>query len=326
MSTNTTTIALGTTVLFLLAGLIPGLSQNGSNDATIPVMILDGESAGPYHDWPLVTSVLEAQLTETGLFDVDVVTAPASDGTLTGFMPPFADYDAVVFNYDAPDERWPDALRRSFEEYVETGGGVVIVHAADNAFPGWPAFNRMTGIGGWRNRDENSGPYWYYRDGELVDDSSPGRAGSHGRRTPFRIDRREPHPVTAGLPEAWMHQGDELYARMRGPGQNMTVLATAYADPSNNGTGFDEPVLLALTYGGGRIFHTTLGHDVQALSSVDFVVTFQRGTEWAASGQVTQPVPDEFPDAVTVSYRTDFAEMDPVYESGLNALDAARGR
>jgi cytochrome c oxidase cbb3-type subunit 3 len=97
---------------------------------------------------------------------------------------------------------------------------------------------------------------------------------------------------------------------MRGPGRNMTVLATAHSDPSNNGTGRDEPQLMVLSYGSGRVFHTTMGHDISALSSVDFVVTFQRGTEWAATGAVTQPIPADFPTADTVRVRADLAAID----------------
>ena len=129
--------------------------------------------------------------------------------------------------------------------------------------------------------------------------------------------RAPDHPIMRGLPAEWMHATDELYTRLRGPGKNMTVLATAYADPANSGTGFDEPMLMALHWGKGRIFHTTLGHDATALSCVGFITTFRRGTEWAATGKVTQKVPKDFPTADTVSYRADLAAMDPVVARGV---------
>jgi hypothetical protein len=276
--------------------------------APVKVMILDGASAAAYHDWKLTTQIMKRELEEAGLFEVTVVSAPPADGDFAKFHPDFARYQVIVSNYDTQD--WPGPLKAEFETYMKKGGGLVVVHGADNAFPDWAAFNEMTGVGGWRKRDAPAGPRWYFKDGKLASDPSPGPAGMHGRRDPFRMTVRAPdHPIMRGLPPVWMHAPDELYTRLRGPGQNMTVLATAYADPANRGTGFDEPMLMALRWGKGRIFHTTLGHDALALSCVGFITTLRRGTEWAATGKVTQKVPKDFPGADTVSYRADLAAM-----------------
>src|SRR5262249_30472904 len=111
--------------------------------APIRVMLLDGESAGAYHKWRVTTPVLKKELDETGLFVVDVTTAPAAGDDFHSFAPAFSRYQVVVLNYDAPDERWPSTLKASLEDFVRGGGGLVAVHAADNAFPGWRAFNEM---------------------------------------------------------------------------------------------------------------------------------------------------------------------------------------
>ena len=107
-----------------------------------------------------------------------------------------------------------------------------------------------------------------------------------------------------GLPKEWLHNKDELYERMRGPFENATILATAYSDvdgnsppwnPSVKGMGQNVPILMAINYGKGRVFHTTLGHFDYSVESVGFITTLQRGAEWAASGKVTQKVPKDFP-------------------------------
>ena len=289
--------------------------------APIRVMILDGASAASYHNWKLTTQVMKRELEDAGLFDVTVVSAPPADGDFSNFHPGFDRYQVVVLNYDAQD--WPAPLKAEFEAFVKNGGGLVVVHGADNAFPGWVAFNEMIGVGGWRQRDAAAGPKWYFANGKLMSDSTAGSAGLHGLRKPFRIAVRAPgHPIMRGLPPVFMHATDELYTRLRGPGTNMTVLATAYADPANRGTGFDEPLLMALRWGKGRVFHTTLGHDATALSCVGFMTTFQRGTEWAATGHVTQKVPKTFPTADTVSYRADLAAMDPAVAGGVLTTSA----
>jgi len=270
-------------------------------------MLLDGEQGGPYHAWQETSPYLKKMLDQAGIFQVDIVTAPPASGDFSQFKPDWKKYKVVVANYDVPDERWSDDLKVSFETYMKNGGGLVSVHAADNAFPKWKAYNQMIGIGGWRGRDENSGPLWYFKDGKLVSDPSPGKAGGHGARLAFKIvNRVTDHPITKGLPTEWMHVPDELYATLRGPGENMTVLATAFSVPSNRGTNRDEPILMVLRFGKGRIFHTTLGHDIAALNCVGFMTTYQRGTEWAATGKVTQKVPSDFPTADKTSTRPDY--------------------
>ncbi len=259
--------------------------------APMKALIVDGQNN---HNWRAITPPIKKSLEETGLFTVDVATTPGEKQDMSMFHPDFAKYDVVVMNYTG--DKWPEATNKDFERYVANGGGLVIVHAADNAFPQWKEYNEMIGLGGWGERNEKSGPYVYYKDGKLVRDTSPGPGGHHGNQLPITITIRDgEHPITKGLPTKFTHSPDELYAKLRGPAKNMTILATAYSDPPRGGTLRDEPILMVIDYGKGRVFHTVLGHDGQQCKSVAFIVTLQRGTEWAATGKVTQKVPDDFP-------------------------------
>src|SRR5439155_24658782 len=124
---------------------------------------------------------------------------------------------------------WPAGTRKAFQDFVAGGGGFVSLHATDNAFPNWPEFNEMIGLGGWGSRNEKCGPYVYYKDGKLVRDDSPGPGGSHDHFIYTLPVRDAEHAITKGLPKTWLHNNDELYNRLRGPAKNMTILATAYS-------------------------------------------------------------------------------------------------
>jgi type 1 glutamine amidotransferase len=257
----------------------------------IKTLIVDGQNN---HNWVATTPVLEKQLEDTGLFQVDVATSPPKNADMSGFKPDFAAYDVIVSNYTGAE--WPEATKQALVDYVSGGGGLVIYHAANNAFPKWPEYNEMIAIGGWGGRNEKSGPYIRWRDGKVVLDHSPGRGGGHGPRHDFQIVVRDAdHPITKGLPPVFMHYSDELYSWLRGPAKNVQVLATAFSDKEKRGSGEHEPILMTIAYGKGRVFHTVIGHAVEQCQSVAFIATFLRGTEWAATGQVTQAVPDDFP-------------------------------
>jgi type 1 glutamine amidotransferase len=181
------------------------------------------------------------------------------------------------------------------------------VHAANNSFGEWKAYNRMIGIGGWGGRTADSGPYVYYNDdGELVrEETSEGKTGSHGKKHEFQITVRDAsHPITKGLPKRWLTSQDECYALLRGPAEQMTVLATGKDTSDKAPSDRHEPSLMVIDNGKGRIFHTTCGHDTPALEGVGFITTFLRGTEWAASGKVTQSIPEDFPTAMKAKGRS----------------------
>jgi type 1 glutamine amidotransferase len=254
----------------------------------IRVLIIDGQNN---HQWKVTTPLIRQTLEACGRFTVDVATTPEKGDEFATFSPNFSDYGVVVSNYNG--QPWPESTQQAFEKYVAGGGGFVSVHAADNSFPEWAAYNRMIGVGGWGGRSEKDGPYVRWRNGQIVRDLQKGNGGSHGKRHPFVVVVRDAdHPITAGLPSSFIQAEDELYAELRGPAENMHVLATAMSDTSTGGTGEHEPILMTVQFGNGRAFHTTLGHDVTAMKGVAFQATLQRGTEWAATGTVTLPAVD----------------------------------
>ena len=309
-----------TCILFIL------LLTSAVGYAQLRVLIVDGQNT--HLVWPKSTVMLKQYLEDTGLFTVDVArtaytwkgeteadylplagAGPTEDlpepRTDPDFSPPFENYDVVVSNFGWKTAPWPAATRRRFEDFVRGGGGFVSVHAANNAFPDWPAYNAMIGLGGWGERDERSGPYVYYgADGALVRDTTAGPAGAHGDEHEFAITVRAPdHPVTRGMPATWLTTTDECYAMLRGPAENLTVLATGKDRSATAPTDRHEPLLMAVTYGTGRIFHLALGHGARSQEGVGFITSFLRGTEWAATGEVTQEIPQDFPTAERATFR-----------------------
>lgn len=315
-------------IAFIFAGSTLAIAEDAKPaSGKLRALIIDGQNN--HSAWPQTTMMTKKFLEDSGRFTVQIARTqftwkggklleefPLNDGKKyedlpqpksdPDFKPKFADYDVVVSNFGWNAAPWPKETQEALEGFVGNGGGLVVIHAADNSFAEWNEFNKMIGIGGWGGRNEQSGPYVYINnDGDVIRDTTAGPGGNHGPAHEYQVVVRSPdHPIVKGLPSAWMHTKDELYQKLRGPAVNMTILATAYADPKYKGTDRHEPKLMTIDYEKGRIFHTTMGHDAVSFSGVGFITTLVRGCEWAATGDVTlTDVPDDFPSPTESSAR-----------------------
>lgn len=310
--------------LLLAAGAISGCAAQDDNPAgkgtdpaeapaatrvePIRVLIIDGVNN---HDWERTTAATRATLEQTGRFLVEVSTSPPKQAPRVDWerwRPAFSEYQVVVSNFNDDCERdggceslWSEATKAELEAYVRGGGGFVSVHAADNHDANWLEYNRMIGVGGWGGRQAGvHGSILRLIDGQWMATSpNDGISGEHGAQREFLVVHDQPdHLILAGLPSRWMHATDELYASLRGPAENVEVLAHSYSRYTEE----NEPILMLIRYGEGRTFHIPMGHYNDesepvgiSLQCVGFQTVLARGTEYVATGEVTIGVPASFP-------------------------------
>lgn len=323
------------TLLLLLISLFLVHCSTNKNDSIITeetapllkALIIDGQNN--HVMWPMTTVMMKQYLEETELFTVDIKRTaftwkgdslknvyliqgmPATEAKEeplpdSDYVLDFSDYDVVISNFGWKAASLPTQTQKNLEQFVANGGGLFVIHAADNSWPEWLEFNKMIALGGWGGRTEKDGPYVYYNnENELVRDTTAGRGGSHGPQHEYLITIRDKnHPITQGMPNQWLHTQDELYDRLRGPAENLEVLATAFSSQDKKGTDRHEPMIMTINYGKGRVFHTPMGHADYSFECVGLITLIKRGAEWAATGKVTQTeLPADFPTAEATSSR-----------------------
>lgn len=319
------------------------VSKNSGETKKLKALIIDGQSN--HGIWPKTTAIMKDYLEKTGMFTVDIertkflwlgphsqmdslelaanhelykltdkayesLSEPKTD---PDFKPNFADYDVVINNFGWKTADWPAETQKALEEYMANGGGMVLLHAANNAFGQWDAYNEMIGLGAWGDRTLANGPYVYYSKDEekLTRDSTDGPCGSHGAQHEALLTIRTPeHPIVEGMPPQWLHTADEVYERMRGPAQNMNIIATAFSEAEERTPAESkklqrsdrhEPMLMTINYKKGRVFHIAFGHSDVSMECIGLKTAFERGAEWAATGEVTQELPADFPGKEVVS-------------------------
>jgi type 1 glutamine amidotransferase len=269
--------------LFILAVTLFAVSPCAAAERKLTALILDGMNN---HDWAAGTRAIQSTLEGSGRFTVDVSTFPAK--------PDFRKYDVVINNFNgghtAAGTRWPRDVEEALVAYVKAGGGLVVYHAANNAFLNWPEYNEMIGLG-WREKSFGEGIAIAAGGAVVRVPKGEGLDPGHGPRHDFEVYVRDAaHPITRGLPARWQHPAEQLTHGQHGPAQGLDILTYAFSEISHQG----EPMDWVKPYGRGRVYTTMLGHTWKDeanpnLDDLTFQALLARGAEWAATGKVTLP-------------------------------------
>lgn len=299
----------------LLSGVFSTETQ-AQQDKFIPVLIVDGFSN---HDWRQTTAVTKWILEESGRFKVDVSTIPVNSNDSISWLPQFSKYAVVIQNTNNIHNaslHWPSQAEKALERYVKNGGGLYILHSANNAFPHWKQYNEMIGLG-WR--PDTVGIALEIDANEQIVRHPPGegKGTSHGERFNALIQMLNRHPINQDYPEAWQTVNTEVYSFSRGPATNLTILSYAY---DSTDTQKMWPVEWVVAYGKGRVYNSSMGHLWKgekyppAYRCVGYQTTVIRAAEWLATGKVTYPLPPDFPTRHSPSLRQETGFVQTIKE------------
>jgi len=240
--------------------LIFGFADHNKN-GFIKVLLISGKNN---HEWQKTSPAFKQIMEENGFSKVDITERP---DTLKATD--LKNYQVIASNWNAFPEstrKWGKVAEKAIMDFVNRGGGFVLFHAASAAHYDWPEYQQMVGA------------TW-------------GKNTHHGQIAPFEVKiQNAKHHVTKGMTNFMIT--DELWVEIdQHPGSE--VLCSAFAPSSNKGRDQEEPVLICRKQGKGRCFYLVLGHDVAAMQNLGWKTLMQRGTEWAAIGKVTIPIPVE---------------------------------
>jgi type 1 glutamine amidotransferase len=211
--------------------------------APLKALFLTG---GGYHDYKKLAPHLTSSLSK--LVNAQFTTA-FDLNALTNAQ--FADpYDVVV--YDVCFDDAPDAILEGALQTTRNGKPAVMIHCAVHAFRQSAKVHEWETCCGMRSKVHD--PY--------------------GPFTVVKLDQND--PITKFFPAEWKTPGDELYQTISIEPQSHRLLeATSPRDGRTHTVGW------TYQFGRGRVFATTLGHDMKTAGSPEYLQLLANGLLWA---------------------------------------------
>ena len=234
--------------LFFASAMLTGLATLRAADQPSRVLLITGDDVGA-HDWLSCAAATRTLLLASGQFSVEVV----GSAEVLAKADNLKNVDVIYFQmYNAKTPALSAAGKENLLNFVKGGKGFVVTHLASASFKEWAEFRALCGRV-WVMGSSGHGPRSVFK-AKVVDAASP---------------------VMQGIKD--FDQDDELYAKLQGDAP-IHVLLQADSDWSKQ----VEPLAFTLSYGQGRVFHHTLGHDAKALNTPEVKTLIVQGTAWAA--------------------------------------------
>jgi hypothetical protein len=227
----------------------------------IRTLILTGHNN---HNWQYTSRVHAETLEATGRFIVDITDEPAAFMADANNLDP---YDLIVVDYNdlGDPKRWGAAAEKNFEARIRLGAGLVTVHSANNAFPGWAQYERITCLS--------------FREGK----------SGHDPFGPFELQVPGTNVISGNFPKK-VEVTDELYYSLVPSGTRYATLAWAESPTTKKA----EPLVITSEYGIARTANIALGHvwawqpqTKYSVTSPFFRILLARTCEWAGANGCT---------------------------------------
>jgi type 1 glutamine amidotransferase len=210
---------------------------------TVKALLLSG---GGYHDYARQVPLLVSNISHQAQVNFEVA---CNLDRLTNAL--FArDYDIVIYDV-CVDEVDPTVLENILRT-IQEGKPALMIHCAVHSF------QKSARIRDWQN-------------------CVGMRSKVHDPFQAFQTEKVDPgNLILQGFPDHWRTSGDELYQTIEMTGNSQPLLKVK--SPCD---GREHTVCWTHTYGKGRVFATTLGHDLHTSQSPDYVLLLCRGLLWA---------------------------------------------
>lgn len=233
--------------LFLALMLAPE-SRAEQITATRPPLKVLLIASGGYHDYQSLAPFLQTNLSQRVNARIEVRFG-LEVLTNANFA---ADYDAVI--YDVCEDKTEDSTLNHVLNTIRAGKPAVMIHCSIHAFRYSPKISEWETLCGMRSK-------------------------VHDAYGPFTVTKCDPKSaLTMAFPEQWATTGDELYQTIAIDPQSHQLLRAKSPQDQR-----EHVVCWTSQFGNGRVFCTTLGHDMKTTATPEYLQLVTNGLLWSCN-------------------------------------------